>query len=71
MMAPAGGRSSSPEPQTRSISSVVNTVNYDEAISSVAEDFDVFRRVYAERGFPADVPHTICHADVCRPDWLV
>jgi enamine deaminase RidA (YjgF/YER057c/UK114 family) len=36
-----------------------------------AEDFDTFRRVYAERGFPSDLPHTICHADVCRPDWLV
>ncbi len=36
-----------------------------------AEDYDAFRRIYAERGFPADLPHTICHADVCRPDWLV
>jgi len=35
------------------------------------EDFEVFKRVYAERGFPLDVPHTICDADVCRPDWLV
>lgn len=36
-----------------------------------AEDFDVFKRVYAERGFPLDIPHTVCRADVCRPDWLV
>ena len=35
------------------------------------EDFDTFRRIYAERGFPTELPHTICHADVCRPDWLV
>lgn len=34
------------------------------------EFFDTFTRVCAECGFPADVPHTICHADVCRPDWL-
>ena len=36
-----------------------------------AEDFDVFRRVYAEHGFPLDIPHTVCRADVCRPEWLV
>jgi enamine deaminase RidA (YjgF/YER057c/UK114 family) len=35
------------------------------------EDFEVFKRVYAERGFPLEIPHTICDADVCRPDWLV
>ncbi|MFH1566413.1 MAG: Rid family hydrolase, partial [Gemmatimonadota bacterium] len=34
------------------------------------EFYSTFVRVCAERGFPADVPHTICHADVCRPDWL-
>ena len=33
-------------------------------------DLDCFRRVCAERGFPADVPHTVCRADVCRPEWL-
>ncbi|HEU4402388.1 MAG TPA: Rid family hydrolase, partial [Candidatus Polarisedimenticolia bacterium] len=22
------------------------------------------------RGFPEAVPHTICHAPICRPDWL-
>jgi enamine deaminase RidA (YjgF/YER057c/UK114 family) len=35
------------------------------------EDFDVFKRVYAEHGFPVDIPHTVCRADVCRPEWLV
>ena len=34
-------------------------------------DAEAFKRIYAERGFPLDIPHTICHADVCRPDWLV
>lgn len=34
-------------------------------------DFDTFRHVYAEHGYPLDVPHTICEAAVCRPDWLV
>ena len=36
-----------------------------------AEDYHTFKRVYAEKGFPFDIPHTICNADVCRPDWLV
>ena len=35
------------------------------------KDFEVFKRIYAERGFPLEIPHTICWADVCRPDWLV
>ena len=35
------------------------------------EDLDSFRSIYAERGFPLDIPHTVCHADVCRPEWLV
>ena len=34
-------------------------------------DFDLFKRIYAEHGFPLEVPHTICEADVCRPEWLV
>lgn len=34
-------------------------------------DFDTFKRVYADSGYPLDVPHTICQADVCRPEWLV
>jgi enamine deaminase RidA (YjgF/YER057c/UK114 family) len=36
-----------------------------------AEHFDVFKQIYAERGFPLDIPHTICQAAVCRPEWLV
>ena len=36
-----------------------------------AEHADVFRRVYAEHGFPRDIPLTVCHAAICRPDWLV
>jgi enamine deaminase RidA (YjgF/YER057c/UK114 family) len=35
------------------------------------EGLDILRRVYAEHGFPTDIPHTVCCADVCRPDWLV
>jgi len=35
------------------------------------EFFETFKRVCAEWSFPTDVAHTICHADVCRPDWLV
>ncbi|MFA6108207.1 MAG: RidA family protein [Candidatus Latescibacterota bacterium] len=36
-----------------------------------AEDFELFQRIYAEHGFPLDIPHTVCKADVCRPEWLV
>lgn len=36
-----------------------------------AKDVQVFKRIYAARGFPLDIPHTICSADVCRPEWLV
>jgi enamine deaminase RidA (YjgF/YER057c/UK114 family) len=36
-----------------------------------AEDFEIFKRVFREKGFSENIPHTICHADVCRPDWLV
>ncbi len=36
-----------------------------------ADDFEIFKRIYREKGFPENIPHTICHADVCRPDWLV
>lgn len=36
-----------------------------------SEDYEVFLRVYEERGFPLDLAHTVCNADVCRPDWLV
>lgn len=35
------------------------------------EFYETFQRVCAEWKFPTDVAHTICHADVCRPDWLV
>lgn len=36
-----------------------------------ARDIDLFKRIYAEHGFPLEIPHTICKADVCRPEWLV
>lgn len=36
-----------------------------------AEDYETFKRVLGEKDFPLDIPHTICNADVCRPDWLV
>ena len=36
-----------------------------------AEDFELFQRIYTEHGFPLDIPHTVCKADVCRPEWLV
>ena len=35
-----------------------------------ADDYGVFLRTWQERGFPESIPHTICRADVCRPDWL-
>lgn len=35
------------------------------------EYYETFQRVCAEWNFPTEVAHTICHADVCRPDWLV
>lgn len=31
---------------------------------------DTFVAGWIGRGFPADVPHNIVTADVCRPDWL-
>jgi enamine deaminase RidA (YjgF/YER057c/UK114 family) len=34
------------------------------------EDCDCLTRVYARRGLPRDIPHTICRAAVCRPEWL-
>ena len=36
-----------------------------------AEDCETFKRVLGEKDFPLDIPHTICKADICRPDWLV
>ena len=35
-----------------------------------AEDYGILRRIWRQRGFPGQIPHTICKADVCRPDWL-
>ncbi len=35
-----------------------------------AADYQVFGRIWRERGYPDNIPHTICQADVCRPDWL-
>ena len=32
--------------------------------------FDTFLAKWRAKGLPRDIPHTICHADVCRPDWL-
>lgn len=29
-----------------------------------------FSRIWKQEGFPLDIPHTICRADVCRPEWL-
>lgn len=34
------------------------------------EDGDAFLRAAAARGLLPRVPHTICHADVCRDAWL-
>lgn len=34
------------------------------------EYLEPFRRVAAGRGLDPSIPHTICHADVCRPGWL-
>jgi enamine deaminase RidA (YjgF/YER057c/UK114 family) len=35
-----------------------------------SRDFECFNRIYAEKGLPQDIPHTVCRADVCRPEWL-
>jgi len=32
-------------------------------------DFDCAARICVERGLP-DIPHTLCRAEVCRPEWL-
>lgn len=29
-----------------------------------------FARIWREGGWPLEIPHTVCVADVCRPDWL-
>ena len=34
------------------------------------DHLECFSRVWHERGFPDNIPHTVCRADVCRPDWL-
>ncbi|MBI2506121.1 MAG: hypothetical protein HYW07_23135 [Candidatus Latescibacteria bacterium] len=34
------------------------------------QDCDCLTRIYAQRGVPRDIPHTICRAAVCRPEWL-
>jgi len=35
-----------------------------------AEDAGVLTRIYQQRGLPRDLPHTLCRAAVCRPEWL-
>ena len=32
--------------------------------------FEAYLAKWRARDLPRDNPHTICHADVCRPDWL-
>jgi enamine deaminase RidA (YjgF/YER057c/UK114 family) len=31
---------------------------------------ETFRRVAERRGLPGSVPHVVCIADICRPEWL-
>ena len=33
-------------------------------------DYEPYQRIWRAKGLPRDIPHTICRADVCRPDWL-
>jgi len=35
-----------------------------------AGDYDLYQKIWRAKGLPRDIPHTICWADVCRPDWL-
>ena len=34
------------------------------------EYMEPFRHVFISRGFPESAPHTLCLADICRPEWL-
>jgi enamine deaminase RidA (YjgF/YER057c/UK114 family) len=47
-------------------SSMVQAVTYIKR----REDLEHLRAALLEKGFPPDIPHTICIADVCRPAWL-
>lgn len=31
---------------------------------------EAFEGIWRRRGFPTVIPHTVCVADVCRPEWL-
>ena len=33
-------------------------------------DYELYQGIWRAKGLPRDIPHTICRADVCRPDWL-
>ena len=35
-----------------------------------AGDAPLYRRIWHARDLPRNIPHTICQADVCRPEWL-
>ena len=45
---------------------VVSAITYLKQPDSL----DAFLTVATRRGFPEEVPNTICVADICRPDWL-
>lgn len=47
-------------------SDVVSAVTYLKDAAYAA----AFRRAASRAGLPAGIPHTLCVADICRPEWL-
>jgi enamine deaminase RidA (YjgF/YER057c/UK114 family) len=52
--------------QGGSLRDVVAAVTYVKQ----AADAEAVRAACREAGFPASIPHTICVATICRPEWL-
>lgn len=49
--------------------------SYDHVVQAITylkrpEYLEPFVRIAGSRGLPETVPHTLCIADVCRPEWL-
>ena len=50
-----------------SMQDIVRATTYLKDSANLA----TFLQIWRAKDLPRDIPHTICHADVCRPDWLV